>query len=117
MWLRKPEMPHGSLRERRQGATRKDRGWGMGPSLLEEALRLPGRVAGRGQAGKRLPEQGGLKLLSASPAPAGPAPQTQEGHLFIRAREASCFPTLPLRPASCLASKPIPIPPTFSHYL
>lgn len=52
MWPRKPEMPQ-PLRDWPQGAT-EDRGWGMGRSLLAEALGLPGRVAGRGQAGKRL---------------------------------------------------------------
>ena len=52
MWPRKPEMPQ-PLRDGPQGAT-EDRGGGMGRSLLAEALGLPGRVAGRGQAGKRL---------------------------------------------------------------
>lgn len=41
-------------------------------------------------------------------------PQTGECHLFLKAPRASCLPTLPFRPASCLASDPVPIPPTFS---
>lgn len=52
MWPRKPEMPHGSLRERRQGATRKDRGWGMGPSLLEEASGSRAGWQGGGRPGR-----------------------------------------------------------------
>lgn len=85
----------------------------MGHSLLEEAL-------GSGQGGREgadreeAAEQG---AAVSQPGSSRTCPQPPEGHLFIKARKASCFPTLPFRPVSCLASKLIPIPPTFSHYL
>lgn len=85
MWPRKPEMPQ-PLRDWQQGAT-EDRGWGMGRSLLEEALGLRAGWQGGGRP-RRGCGAGWARAVVSQPGSSRTCPPNSGGPSFHKSAES-----------------------------